>query len=85
MSLSLAALPQEPGSYVSATTLAAPYPSATIPLTKGLFIPTDGAVVVTMADGVVVTFANVAAGTTLPIRVTRVETGTIAAIVLALY
>jgi hypothetical protein len=50
-----------------------------------LFIGGAGALVVTMADGVDVTFGAVPAGTLLPIRVRRVKsTGTVASSIVAL-
>jgi len=54
-------------------------------VTRALYVGGAGAVHVLMASGGDVTFANVAAGTVLPIRVQRVlATGTTATLVLGL-
>ena len=54
-------------------------------VTRALYVGTAGAVHVLMASGADMTFANVAAGTVLPIRAQRVlATGTTATLVLGL-
>lgn len=62
-----------------------PSDATVLPVTRGLFIGTGGDVVVTMADGQVVTFANIANATLLPIQVQQVRASTTATNVLALY
>lgn len=62
-----------------------PSDATVLPVTRGLFIGTGGDVVVTMADEQVVTFANIANATLLPIQVQQVRTSTTATNVLALY
>ena len=55
-------------------------------LARSLFVGTSGNIVVNMADGSSVTFANVQSGQFLPIRVKRIlATGTTATNILALY
>jgi hypothetical protein len=54
--------------------------------TRALFIGTGGNLKVTMAYGSDVTFSNLAAGTILPIQVTKCwSTGTTASSIVALY
>ena len=63
-----------------------PSDSANLPeVTRGLYVGTAGAVRVLMASGAEITFANIAAGTILPIRAQRVlASGTTATLVLGL-
>lgn len=56
----------------------ATYGSALAETTRALYVGTGGTVVATMADGAVVTFANVQDGSVLPIRVQTVGTATTA-------
>lgn len=53
--------------------------------TRALYVGTGGDVTVTMAAGTSVTFADVPAGTILPIQVTHVTAVSGAADILALY
>lgn len=64
-----------------------PNDSTTLPqIVRALYIGSAGSVAVTMQDGTTATFANVPAGTILPIRVTQVlNTGTGAGNILGLY
>lgn len=63
-----------------------PSDSVDIAQTRGLYIGGDGNVSVVMAGGRTETFAGAAAGSILPICVTRVRsTGTTATSILALY
>lgn len=57
----------------------AAYGSALAQTTRGLYVGTGGTVVATMADGAVVTFANVPDGAILPFRVRTIGTATNAA------
>ena len=62
--------------------------SADLPVipTRGLYVGAAGDVKVIMASGATVTFADVLAGTVLPIQVRRVfATGTVATDIVALY
>lgn len=59
--------------------------STELPVTRALFIGTSGDVVVVMADGQTVTFANIANATILPIQVQKVLAATSASNILALY
>lgn len=56
-----------------------------IPVTRALYVGGLGDVEVTMADGQVVTFTNVANGTLLPIQVQQVRAATSATAIIALY
>lgn len=63
-----------------------PSDSAEIPITRSLFIGTNGNIKVTMADGQEITFINLTAGTIFPIQVVKVwSTGTTVTTVIALY
>ena len=63
-----------------------PSDSAEIPITRSLFIGTNGNIKVTMADGQEITFINLTAGTIFPIQVVMVwSTGTTVTTVIALY
>lgn len=53
--------------------------------TRALFVGAAGDVTVTMASGTVLTFANVPAGATLPVRVVSVNNGTTASNMVALW
>lgn len=54
--------------------------------TRAIYVGTTGTVIVTMAaDDAVITFANVQAGSVLPIRVSQVNLGTTASDIVALY
>ena len=60
--------------------------SGTIPTTRGVYVGGTGDVKVDMADRGTVTFVGVAAGTLLPLQVTRVyATGTTATNLVAVY
>lgn len=60
--------------------------SVDIPVTRGLYVGGAGNVKVDMAMGGTVTFNAVAAGTFMPVQVTRVyNTGTTATLMIALY
>lgn len=61
-----------------------PSDSTVLPTTKGLYVGVTGSVVVTMANGTVLTFASVPAGTILPLRVTKVMAATGASSIVAL-
>ena len=53
--------------------------------TRALYVGTGGALAAVMASGATVTFASLASGTFLPVRVTRVlATGTTASAILGL-
>lgn len=55
-------------------------------VTRGLWVGGAGAVAVTTADGTALTLSGVAAGSLLPIRVSRVKsTGTTATLIVALW
>jgi len=63
-----------------------PSDSAEIPITRSLFIGTNGNIKVTMADGQEITFINLTAGTIFPIQVVKVwSTETTVTTVIALY
>jgi len=53
--------------------------------TRAIYVGIAGDLVVKMAEGQIVTFAGVAAGSMLPIRCTQIRTGTTATSVLALF
>jgi hypothetical protein len=52
---------------------------------RGLYVGVGGTVIVTTRAGTVTTFLNVPAGTILPVSARRVETGTTATNIVALY
>lgn len=53
--------------------------------TRALYVGNSGSIAAVMASGTTVTFASVSAGTTLPVRVSRVlATGTTASAILGL-
>ena len=63
-----------------------PSDSAEIPITRSLFIGTNGNIKVTMADGQEITFINLTAGTIFPIQVVKVwSTETTVTSIVALY
>ena len=56
-----------------------------IPVTRALYVGVGGDIIVTMADGQVVTFVGVPTGIVLPIQVSKVMLATAATDILALY
>lgn len=63
-----------------------PNDSTSFNKTRGLYVGSAGALRVTMANGVDVTFGAVIAGSFLPISVSKVfSTGTVASNIVALY
>lgn len=63
-----------------------PSDSAEMPITRSLFIGTNGNIKVTMADGQEITFINLTAGTIFPIQVVKVwATDTTVTTIIALY
>lgn len=63
-----------------------PSDSAEMPITRSLFIGTNGNIKVTMADGQEITFSNLTAGTIFPIQVVKVwATDTTVTTIIALY
>ena len=68
-----------------AVAVTTPSDSTELPITRALFIGTAGDVTVTMADGQVVEFLNIANATLLPIQVQKVMAATSASNILALY
>ncbi|MEY2875998.1 MAG: hypothetical protein RLZZ373_3369 [Pseudomonadota bacterium] len=56
-----------------------------VQITRGLYIGTAGDLAVRMGDGTDVTFANVPAGTIMPVRVKRVRAATTADDIVALW
>ncbi|WP_096785876.1 hypothetical protein [Rhodobacter sp. CZR27] len=67
--------PADNAAAVTAAATALPF------LTRALFVGSDGNVTVTMRGGQSVTFANVAAGTILPIRASHVTAATATGII----
>ena len=61
-----------------------PSDSTVLPSTRGLYVGTGGNLAVTML-GADITFANVPAGTLLPLQVQKVLASTTAASIVALY
>jgi hypothetical protein len=84
---SFSAFPTTPISPARSASTVVPNDTGDLPhISRALYVGQSGALSVEMADGDVVTFEGVPAGSMLPIRATKVrDTGTTAASILSLW